>query len=367
MKDNNIYKYLNDVKTDYEELELSQFEIEKLKKFARSNSKKKKFWPRKLIGLAASIFLSFGVLVAINENVRAEVFSYVEKFFTEVRIPLNEAKGVPKEIEKYAVNLHEIVQLKNASFLIEDIMVDGKNGYLNIIYPEKYLNTKNNELYSIEKVYVNGKAKTVTSSGSHPVKIENGLISDMREFTLSEPMPNDGNLNLIIEFSNFNDPKDVGAVEVNLSMKDLNKDSKLYLQDFEIPDSNGYKIKMMKINLINPRIEMIEPVPKGNINSFSEIIGKNQEGKTLVFHITQGNTIDREFKTVYKFIPKNSEFDEKTSDISIKDINSLKGEFEFQMYKTTLEQDSKGKIINKKTEKIGKSFVVNFENNITPQ
>lgn len=359
MKNNEIYEYLNEVETDYEELEISQLEMERLKKFARKNSKKKKFFGRKIAGLAAAVLLALGTIIGTNENVRAEVISYVEKFFTEVNVPLNEAKGVPEEVQKYTVNLHETVQLKYASFVVEDVMVDGKNGYLNLIYPQEYSHKNSDLIYFISKIYINGEPNTVVTSGSTPRQIENGLVSDIRDFKLDKEMPENEDLNLIIVFENFREPEDKAAIETKISMAKLSADSKIYLKDFEIPGAKDYKIDMMKINLINPRIEMSEPSRRGDMDNFTEIIGKNEEGKTLVFNMTEGRSIERAFKTVYEFEPKDGN-EEKTSDISIKELNDLTGKFEFQLYNISYDKDSNGKWINLKSEKIGEPFTVDF-------
>lgn len=388
MNNNEIYKYLNEIETDYEETELSEFEIKKLKKFAKANSKKndvetfgdikkfakenpKKKWKlgRKFAGIAAAIVLVFGGILGTNENVRAEVISYVEKFFTDTNVPLYEAKGVPEEVQKYTVNLHKTVQLQYISFVVEDVMIDGNDGYLNLIYPEEYLETAIENIYIISGIYVNGERKSVSSSGSKPVKIGDGLISDMRDFTLREPFPEDENLDLVIEFENFDNPNDKAAIEVSLSMEELMKDSKIYLVDYEIPEAGNHKIKMMKINLINPRIEMSEPDPvrnyRDNYKEYTEIIGTNDEGKIIAFTMNSGRAVRdslgvKTYETVYKFVPKDDvENFGKISDYSIEELNNLNDTFEFQIYRSIFDKEPiTGKWILQEVEILGEPFVV---------
>ena len=369
MKNDQIYKYLNEVETDYEEIEIPELEMDRLKKFARSNSKKKKFFGRKFAGLAAAVLLAFGTIIGANENVRAEVISYVEKFFTEVRVPMNEAKGIPEEVQKYTVNLHETVQLKYASFVVEDVMIDGKNGYLNLIYPEEYSHNNSDIIYFISKVYVNGEENLVSSSGSTPTKIENGLVSDIKDFKLDKEMPENEDLNLVIVFENFNEPEDRAAIETNISMARLSVDSKVYLKDFKISGAEDYKIDMMKINLINPRIEMSEPDPvrnyRDNYKEYTEIIGTNDEGKIIAFTMNSGRAVRdslgvKTYETVYKFVPKDDvENFGKISDYSIEELNNLNDTFEFQIYRSIFDKEPiTGKWILQEVEILGEPFVV---------
>ncbi len=343
-------------------MEVSEIEMERIKKFARENSKKKKFFGRKIAGIAAAILLAFGGILGTNESVRAEVISYVEKFFTEVRVPINEAKGVPEEVQKYAVNLHETVQLKHISFVVEDVMVDGKDGYLNLIYPEEYSEKNTNEIYYVARAYVNGERVFVNTASRSPRAMGNGLISDMMEFSIDKEFPKDEDFDLIIEFENFKDLDDKAAIQVRISMADLTADSKIYLKDFEIPNSDGRIINMMKINLINPRIEMTEPLPTKNYDNYIEIVGTNDKGEKIVFAFSHGRNIDdTAYYTGYGFVEKDDKYYDNLSDFTIEELYNLKDTFEFQIYKISFDREPEsGKWKLLKTEVLGDPFIVDF-------
>ena len=80
MKDREIYDYLNDVSTEYDDEKLSKFEIDKIKK--EFNIKGKKNRSRHVAGLAAAFVLIIGIFALTRENVIGEISNMIEKFFT---------------------------------------------------------------------------------------------------------------------------------------------------------------------------------------------------------------------------------------------------------------------------------------------
>lgn len=375
MKNKEVYEYLNEIETDYEDIDLSEFEIRSLEKLVKANAKKKHRRLKIFASLAAAFVLSFGILLGANENVlakvKAEVINLVEDFFTDKRVAFNESSDKPEEVQKYTVNLHETVTLDHMSFVVEDVIIDGKTGYLNVIFPEEYssrFNEDYNQVYIINRIFINGKKyKMHSAGGGGAKKIGDGQVTETWDFVLEENMPSDEDLNLIIEFANFDNSYDSAAVEVNLTMADLNKDSMVYLEDFNIPNSD-FTIKLMKINLLNPRIETIQP-SKSKSDEFLRFIGKNQDGKTLVFHSHLGTKIGENFFTEFKFVEKgNDDYYEKVSDFTIKELNQLKGGFKFQLYSKKYEKNLFGEIKRDETGKaifnestIGDPFVVEFK------
>lgn len=250
-------------------------------------------------------------------------------------------------------------------------MVDEKDGYLNLIYPEEYSNAVTDEVYIISGAYVNGEPLFVNTSSSSPRSIGNGLISDMRSYSVTKEFPTNEEFDLIIEFENFDDQNDKAAVKTRVSMADLTKDSKIYSVDYEIPESGGIKIRMMKINLISPKIEMSEPVPNKNYsvtyNEYTEIIGTNEKGKVIAFTLDSGTTVGessetKSFETVYRFVPKDEINHHGTiSDYSIEELNNLEDKFEFQIYRNLFDKEPiTEKWIFNKVEVLGEPFTVDF-------
>lgn len=368
MKNREIYDYLNNVTTPYDNTRLSEIEIEKIKKNL-GLKKKKRFSVKPLVGLAAAIVIFVGVFVATNENVKAKIANFVESFFTDERVELSKADKLPEDVKKYIVNLHETITLEHMSFVIEDVAIDGKYGYLNLIYPEEYsvrYKEKNDYLYIISKVYVDGKAYMVTTSGSHEEKIGDGLISDVRDFKLEKTMPQAGDIRLGIEFSEFSNEEDKAIVELNISMDQLTKDTKLYLEDFSIPKAEDYKISKMLVNLFNPRIELVEPVDK-NIYNNRKFVGTSEDSKKMLFELDNSLGENNKLYSEYKFIAKDNDGSNYKSDFTLEEFYNYKGKVSFQLYKDVYETtilggrklDKNGRPIFH-TEKVGEEFVVDF-------
>lgn len=368
MDNKKIYDLLNDVETDYIDEKLSDEKISDLKKKFNLNDKKTYF--SRITKIAASLVLVSSILLT-NPNVRAEISSFVETFFTEQKVNLQEANDLPENINKYTVNLHENVTLNHISFVIEDVAIDGRYGYLNLIYPEKYSSRyeKNNGFtYFISNIYINGENYLLKSSSSHEEKIGSGLISDVREFKVENEMPKTDEIKLGIEFAEFSNIDDKTLVELNISMDKLTKDSKTYLEEFTIPNTQKYKISKMIINFLKPRIETNEDVG-GDLYSVKRFVGEDKTGRKIVFELEEFFTDNKKKKTaMYRFVPKDDKDSENKSDFSIEELNNFTGKVTFQMYDEIysksftgkLKYDENGKVISK-IEKIGDSFAVDFK------
>lgn len=362
MKDREIYDYLNNVSTEYDDVKLSKFEIEKIKK--EFNIKGKKNRGRYLAGLAAAFVLIMGIFALTRENVIGEISNMIEKFFTSERVELSHADNLPSDVKKYTVNLHETVTLNHISFVVEDVAIDGKYGYLNLIYPEKYMSDESE--YIINNIYVNGKNFGLQTSESGEDKMENGLISNVMKFKLEREIPSKGEITLGIEFADFRDIEDKALLEFKISMDELTKDTKLYLQNFTVPGEEDYKIAKMIVNLFNPRIETTEPQINSENVSY-KFIGTAADGRKIVFAFDNLiNTTDKS-SAEYFFIPKGKEGYKETSDMGLEEFYDLRGDVKFQMYRDTFETnvlgkrklDSNGRPVLV-TEKVGDEFTVVF-------
>ncbi len=368
MKNREIFEFLNDISTNYEDINLDREKISSIKK--KFNVSKRENHAKKFAGLAAAVIILVSSIVLTNENVRAEIANLVDTFFTDERIELSKANNLPEDIKKYTVNLHESVTLSHMSFVIEDVAIDGKYGYLNLIYPEKYsirYQEKNDYIYIVDKIYINGVRYFVNLSSSNEEKIGNGLISDVREFKLDKYIPA-GDIKLGIEFAEFFNDEDRALVELNISMKELSKDTKVYLEDFSVPKAEEYTISKMLVNLFKPRIETVEPSAK-NIYEQNRFIGEDKEGRKIVFeHDNSSSREDKMMDAEYVFVPKNDDWHEYKSDFTLDEFYKFKGEITFQMYKdiydTTIfgerKQDQQGNFIYH-TEKIGDSFTLEIK------
>lgn len=373
MKEKDIYDYLNDVESSYEDIKLDDIKLAKIKKDLNLQAKKKKTaWPKRLAGLAAALALILAGLFANDGKVLAEIQDYVEGFFTERQVDLTETNDFPEDVKKYTVKLHETVTLDHLSFVIEDVVIDGNYGYLNLIYPREYWSDYNKDykyIYIIDNIYVNGERYQLETASSHPNEIGDGLVSDYREFIVDRDLPASGNINLGIEFGEFLNTSDRALVELNISMDQVIADTKVYLEDFNIPGLENTKIEKMLINLLNPRIYLLDGDNNGLKVLTKSLIGVNNQGQKIVFDLELASSISgtKTYKNTFVFRGKGYQGSDEVSDFTVEELYGLKDSFTFSYYITYIEvnifgnykTDSAGKPILHR-EKVGEDFIVDF-------
>ena len=101
---NNIYDELNDMKIEYEEVPLNDFERENLNKTVKSlriKNKKNKL-NKKILAIAASLILVFGIS---NYTSKGYVFAKTRELASTLKITLSNAMGLSREVDKYSVDL----------------------------------------------------------------------------------------------------------------------------------------------------------------------------------------------------------------------------------------------------------------------
>lgn len=373
MKEKDIYDYLNDVESSYENIKLDEIKLAKIKKDLNLQTKKKKSaWPKRLVGLAAALALILAGLFASNGKVLAEIQDYVEGFFTERQVDLTETKDFPEDVKKYTVKLHETVTLDHLSFVIEDVVIDGNYGYLNLIYPREYCSDYNKDykyLYIIDNIYVNGERYKLETASGKINEIGDGLVSDYREFIVDRDLPASGNINLGIEFGEFLNSSDRALVELNISMDQVTADTKVYLEDFNIPGLENTKIEKMLINLLNPRIYLLDGDNNGLKVLTKSLVGVNDQGQKIVFNLELASSISgtKTYKNTFVFRDKGYQGSDEVSDFTVEELYGLKDSFTFSYYITYIEvnifgnykTDSEGRPILHR-EKVGEDFIVDF-------
>lgn len=373
MKEKDIYDYLNNVESSYEEIKLDDLKLARIKKSLNIGAKKKKSaWPKRLVGLAAALALIFVGLFASDGKVLAEIQDLVGGFFTERQVDLTETKDFPEEVKRYTVKLHETVTLDHFSFVIEDVVIDGNYGYLNLIYPREYWADYNKDykyLYIINNIYVNGEKYQLETASSKINEIGDGLVSDYREFVVDRDLPASGNINLGIEFGEFSNSFDRALIELNISMDQVTADTKVYLEDFNIPGLENTKIEKMLINLLNPRIFLVDGDNNGLGVLSKSLVGVNDQGQKIVFKLELASSISgtKTYKNTFVFVDKGYQGSDELSDFTVEELYGLKDSFTFSYYITYIDLDLFG---NYKTdsagrpilhrEKVGENFQVNF-------
>lgn len=374
MDNRRIYEKLNAVQTDYEEMDLSEFEIRKLKILAKNYSKKNHL--KKLSFIAASVAILLAGILGTNQTIRAEVGSFVQSFFTDEKVSLKESTDLPDIVDEYTISLHKSVTLRHMSFMVEDIILDGDEGHINIIYPKEYSEVYNpsfREIYIISGVIVDGKNYCYSSTGGNPKEIENGLLSEFKSFYLNKSILADEDVTMEICFENFDEPEDKAKIEVTLNSKELNKNNKILLKNYQVPNADGYVIKQLKINPVNPRIDFLEPIENAQRRPFkdlvevTDIIGKNQSGQIVVFRMDSSKAEDNYLESKFTFVEKGGLSGEKTSDFTLEEISRLDDTFEFQVYGRVFKLNlfgekkiSQGQLYDYREIKIGNPFIVDF-------
>ena len=130
----------------------------------------------------------------------------------------------------------------------------------------------------------------------------------------------------------------------------------------------------MKINPVNPRINLLEPIensyykPFKNLVEITEIIGKNKFGEIVVFSFDSSESQGNYLESRFKFVEKGDLSSEKTSDFTLEEFNQLNEKFEFQVYANVFRLDlfgekkrnSKGKLSDYTEIQIGNPFTVEF-------
>lgn len=373
MKEKDIYDYLNDVESSYEDIKLDEIKLAKIKKDLNLEAKKKKSaWPKRLVGLAAALALILAGLFANDGKVLAEIQDYVEGFFTERQVDLTETNDFPEDVKKYTVKLHETVTLDHLSFVIEDVVIDGNYGYLNLIYPREYCSDYNKDykyIYIIDNIYVNGERYKLETASGKINEIGDGLVSDYRDFVVDRDLPASGNINLGIEFGEFLNTSDRALVELNISMDQVTADTKVYLEDFNIPGLENTKIEKMLINLLNPRIYLLDGDNNGLKVLTKSLIGVNDQGQKIVFDLELASSISgtKTYKNTFVFRGKGYQGSNEVSDFTVEELYGLKDSFTFSYYITYIDldlfgnykTDSTGKPILHR-EKVGEDFKVDF-------
>lgn len=351
MNKKEIYGLLNEVNTVYKEQKLTDEENIKLeRKIKEKIHSNKKFNFRKVGAIAAGIFILGSFVFASNEKIHA----YVEEFFTDKKISLSDAGDLSKDIEVNVIELHKPINFNKASFMIENILTDGRFIYLNLIYPQKY----ENEIYIPSSLKINGVEYCPESTSVKPDKIENNLISAYSEILLDKEIPSNVDLDIILGYDNFDDSSDRNYIEVKVPKEKSQINQRVFLENYYIDKDKKYRILKAKINKVKAIIEIDQPIIKiwGNKKTVDYYVkGKNSKGQTLIFDVNQGKSVDGLYKCIYEFIDKNCKGTPYKSDISLADLYNSKDIFKMNLIRVEGKRE-KGKIINKKEKIIGKTF-----------
>ena len=274
---NNIYDELNDMKIEYEEVPLNDFERENLKRTVRSlkiKNKKNKF-NKKVVAIAASLILVLGIT---NYTSGGYVFAKTRELASNFKITLSNAMGLSKEVDEYSVNLNEAFEINGKKYIFDKFIIEDNNLYtviLSLNDSEKMLSGEVN----LTELKVNGKKNNILSStGSAYTLAEDKKINVYTlKYDLEESLPKEGKVNLEFYFDEFLGNKKKISLSTNIDMSQMKMNKNLIAKDFTIPDTNNIVIESFTTSPASQKIVISYPdTEDGYIYSIKARDSKNR-------------------------------------------------------------------------------------------
>ena len=320
---NNIYDELNDMKIDYEEVPLNDFERENLKRTVRSlkiKNKKNKF-NKKVVAIAASLILIFGIT---NYKSGGYVLAKTRELASNFKISLSDAMGLSREVDKYSVNLNEAFEINGKKYIFDKFIIEDNNLYtviLSLNDSEKMLSGEVN----LTELKVNGKKnKILGSSGSGYTLAEDEKVNVYTlKYDLEESLPKEGKVNLEFFFDEFLGNKKKISLSTNIDMSQMKMNKNLIAKDFTIPDTNNIVIESFTTSPASQKIVISYPdTENGYIYSIKARDSKNR------FVYFETREAEKNKSNLY-FSPVTSKV---TADELLNEIKTLK----CQLYRVTV-------------------------------
>lgn len=256
---NNIYDELNDMKIEYEEVPLNDFERENLKRTVRSlkiKNKKNKF-NKKIVTIAASLILVLGIT---NYTSGGYVFAKTRELASNFKITLSDAMGLSREVDEYSVNLNEVFEINGKKYIFDKFIIEDNNLYtviLSLNDSEKMLSGEVN----LTELKVNGKKiKIFGSNGSGYTLPEDKKVNVYTlKYVLEDSLPKEGKVNLEFSFDEFLGDKKKINISTNIDMSQMKMNKNLIAKDFTIPDTNNIVIESFTTSPASQKIVLTYP------------------------------------------------------------------------------------------------------------
>ena len=320
---NNIYDELNDMKIEYEEVPLNDFERENLKRTVRSlkiKNKKNKF-NKKIVTIAASLILVLGIT---NYTSGGYVFAKTRELASNFKITLSDAMGLSREVDEYSVNLNEAFEINGKKYIFDKFIIEDNNLYtviLSLNDSEKMLSGEVN----LTELKVNGKKiKIFGSNGSGYTLPEDKKVNVYTlEYILEDSLPKEGEVNLEFFFDEFLGNKKKINLSTNIDMSQMQMNKKLIAKDFTIPNTNNIVIESFTTSPASQKILLTYPdIEDGYLYSI-----KARDSKDRFVYFETGEA-EKNKSNLY-FSPVTSKV---TADELLNEIKTLK----CQLYRVTV-------------------------------
>lgn len=343
---NNIYDELNDMKIEYEEVPLNDFERENLNKTVRSikmKNKKNKL-NKKILAIAASLILVFGIS---NYTSKGYVFAKTRELASNFKISLSDAMGLSREVDNYSVNLNEAFEINGKKYIFDKFVVEDNNLYtviLSLNDSEKMLSGEVN----LTELKVNGKKNQILSSSASGYTLaedEKVNVYNLK-YVLEDSLPKEGKVNLEFFFDEFLGNKKEISLSTNIDMSQMKMKKNLIAKDFTIPDTNNIVIESLATSPASQKILLTYPDSEdGYLYSIKARDSKNR------FVYFETREAEKNKSTLY-FSPVISKV---TADELLNEIKTLK----CQLYRVTVNSYDKEMPIGEQA--IGDEFTLTLK------
>ena len=343
---NNIYDELNDMKIEFEEVPLNDFERENLKRTVRSlkiKNKKNKF-NKKVVAIAASLILIFGIT---NYKSGGYVLAKTRELASNFKISLSDAMGLSREVDKYSVNLNEAFEINGKKYIFDKFIIEDNNLYtviLSLNDSEKILSGEVN----LTELKVNGKKNNIlSSSGSGYTLPEDEKVNVYNlKYVLEDSLPKEGIVNLEFSFDEFLGNKKKITLSTNIDMSQMKMKKNLIAYNFTIPATNEIVIESFALSPASQKIILTYPdTENGYLYS---IKARDSKDRFVCFETREG---EENTSTLY-FSPVISKV---TADELLNEIKTLK----CQLYRVTVNSYDKEMPIGEQA--IGDEFTLTLK------
>lgn len=344
---NNIYDDLNDMKIEYEEVPLNDFERENLKRTVRSlkiKNKKNKF-NKRIVAIAASLILVLGIS---NYTSGGYVLAKTKEVANTFKITLSNAMGLSSEVDEYSVNLNEAFEINGKKYIFDKFIIEDNNLYtviLSLNDTEKMLSGEVN----LSELKVNGKKNQIlSSSGSGYTLAEDEKVNVYTlKYDLEDSLPKEGEVNLEFFFDEFLGNEKKISLSTNIDMSQMQMNKNLIAKDFTIPNTNNIVIESFTTSPVSQKIVLTYPDSEdGYIYS---IKARDSKDRFVYFETREA---EKNKSNLY-FSPVISEV---TADEILNEIKTLK----CQLYRVTVHSyDNKEMPVGE--EAIGDEFTLTLK------
>lgn len=343
---NNIYDELNDMKIEYEEVPLNDFERENLKRTVRSlkiKNKKNEF-NKKVVAIAASLILILGIT---NYTSGGYVFAKTRELASNFKITLSNAMGLSREVDEYSVNLNEAFEINGKKYIFDKFIIEDNKLYtviLSLNDSEKMLSGEVN----LTELKVNGKKNNILSysASGYTLPEDKKVNVYTLEHILEDSLPKEGKVNLEFSFDEFLGNEKRISLSTNIDMSQMKMNKNIISKDFTIPDTNNIVIESLTTSPASQKIVLTYPDSEDGF--IYTIKARDSKDRFVYFETREA---EKNKSNLY-FSPVISKV---TADELLNEIKTLK----CQLYRVTVHSYDKEMPIGE--QKIGDEFTLTLK------